>query len=62
MAKNNIDYQKLSTRLDEVLAKIQSADVSVDEAVALHKEGVELIAALEEYLKGAELKINKIKV
>lgn len=62
MAKDKTDYRKLSTRLDEVLAQIQSSDVSIDEAVALYKEGAELIAALETYLKDAELTISKIKV
>lgn len=57
---NTEDYHSLSTRLDEVLTQIQSADVSVDEAVLLYKEGMELVAALESYLKDAELKITKI--
>lgn len=57
---NTKDYHSLSTRLDEVLTQIQSADVSVDEAVLLYKEGMELVAALESYLKDAELKITKI--
>lgn len=63
MTKDNTtskDYHYLSSRLEEVLTQIQSADVSVDEAVALYKEGTELVAALESYLKEAELKITKV--
>lgn len=63
MSKDNAiskDYHYLSSRLDEVLTQIQSADVSIDEAVALYKEGTELVVALETYLKEAELKITKV--
>lgn len=63
MANKNdsVDYATLSSRLDEVVAAIQSPDVTVDEAVAHYKEGMELVASIEAYLKEAEHKISKIK-
>lgn len=56
-----IDYKKVSQRLDEVLAALQSPDISIDEAITLHKEGNELIAQLDTYLKKAEITITKLK-
>ncbi len=56
-----IDYKKVSQRLDEVLAALQSPDISIDEAITLHKEGNELIAQLDTYLKKAEITISKLK-
>jgi exodeoxyribonuclease VII small subunit len=54
------DYQALNTRLDEVLAALQSPEVSIDEAIALHKEGTELVKALQSYLEDAKVTIAKI--
>lgn len=55
-------YQELSDRLEAVLAKLQAADVSVDDAVALYEEGLKLIAVLERQLKQAENKIEQLKL
>jgi exodeoxyribonuclease VII small subunit len=56
-----IDYKKLSAELDEVLAKLQSADLDVDEAVKAYERGMKLAKELEAYLKEAENKITKVK-
>jgi exodeoxyribonuclease VII small subunit len=56
------DYQTLSIKLDEVLAKLQQPDVRVDEAVTLYDEGLKLIDELEKHLGEAENKIEKLKL
>ena len=63
MAKKDqsVDYATLSSRLDEVVAAMQSPDITVDEAIAQYKEGMELVAHIETYLKDAEHKISKVK-
>lgn len=61
MKKSEQDYQSLSHRLDEVLAALQSPDITVDEAVKLYSEGSELVEALQRYLKNAENQITKLK-
>lgn len=61
MATKKIDYRILSAELDEVLAKLQSADLDVDEAVALYERGMAITEQLEKYLKEAENKVQKIK-
>lgn len=55
-------YQVLTERLEAVLAKLQSPDVQVDEAVELYAAGLKLIAALETQLNQAENKIEKLKL
>jgi len=60
MSNTNQDYQTLSARLDEVLAAMQAPDITVDEAIALYKEGSGLVEALQKYLKDAENRITKL--
>lgn len=55
------DYKTLNAELDEVLAKLQSEDLDVDEAVTLYERGIEITKHLEAYLKDAENKVAKIK-
>lgn len=61
MTAKNIDYKKLSIELDELLAKLQSADLDVDEAVQTYERGMAIVKQLEIYLKEAENKVTKIK-
>lgn len=60
MANKKTDYQALSRRLDEVLAAMQAADITVDEAITLYQEGTELVESLQKYLKEAENRITKL--
>lgn len=60
MSAKKDDYQTMSRRLDEILAAMQSADITVDEAIALHKEGSALVASLQKYLSDAENRITKL--
>lgn len=56
------DYQALSDKLENVMARLQAPDIRVDEAVELYEEGLKLVAALEKHLKQAENKIEKLKL
>jgi exodeoxyribonuclease VII small subunit len=62
MAKQQVDYQTMSAQLEMVLAKLQSPDVHVDEAVRLYEEGLQLVAALEIHLQQAQNKIETLKL
>lgn len=55
------DYTALSARLGEVVAEIQSADIQVDEAIALYEEGMALAQKIQHYLESAENRIKKVK-
>ena len=54
-------YKQLQTELDEVLAKLQSAELEIDEAVGLYKQGQSLLVALEDYLQNAKNEIEHLK-
>ena len=54
-----IDYAKTAAELEAVLEKLQSTETSLDDALVLHAKGKELVATLEDYLKGAEIVIKK---
>lgn len=56
-----IDYKRLSAELDEVLAKLQSPDLDVDEAVKSYERGMVIAKQLETYLKEAENKVATVK-
>ena len=60
MSAKSIDYKELSAELDEILDKLQSTDLDVDEAVAAYERGMAIAKQLEGYLKTAENKIRKI--
>ncbi|HEX3568109.1 MAG TPA: exodeoxyribonuclease VII small subunit [Candidatus Saccharimonadales bacterium] len=60
MAKANAkDYQTLCAELDEVLTKLQDADVSIDESAALYERGLKVAAELEQHVKAVENTITK---
>jgi exodeoxyribonuclease VII small subunit len=61
MTAKKTDYKGLNAELDEVLLKLQSEDLDVDEAVALYERGIAITKELETYLKDAENKVSKIK-
>lgn len=61
MTNKKYDYRALSKELDEVLTKLQSTDLDVDEAVNVYERGMVIAKELEDYLKKAENKITKVK-
>lgn len=57
MAKN---YQALQTELDELLERLQSGELTIDESVPAYERGLKIIAELETYLKTAENTITEL--
>lgn len=55
------DYKSLNNELDEVMSKLQSDSLDVDEALVLYEQGIALVKELETYMKAAENKVAKIK-
>ena len=54
------DFEKEMKRLDEIVAKISSQDLSLDECLSLYKEGQEIVKKLERALEDAQEKIEKV--
>ncbi len=56
-----INYKQLNKELDEILAKLRSPDLDVDDAVLLYQRGMQITKELELYIKNATNKVSKIK-
>jgi len=55
-----IKYSKAVKRLDEILAKIESDEIEVDELAERVKEAVGLIKTCKERIEKAELEVTKV--
>ena len=60
MKEQNFDFEKEMKHLDEIVAKISSQELPLDECLALYKEGQEIVKKLEKALKEAEEKVEKV--
>ena len=60
MKDEQFDFEKEMKRLDEIVAKISSQDLPLDECLALYKEGQEIVKKLEKALEQAQEKIEKV--
>ena len=61
MTKAKPDYQSLKAELDDVMTALQQDQLDVDEALKLYQRGLELVDALQKYLKTAENKVIELK-
>ena len=58
--EKKLDFENSLKRLEEIVSKISSGKVSLDESLLLYKEGQEIIKNLETQLKEAEDKVEKV--
>ena len=56
-APSRISWQ----RLEETVAKMETGGLSLDDALALDEEGMNLARRCQEILDGAELKVTRLK-
>lgn len=61
MAKGDVNYKELSAELDEILDKLQSSEIDIDDALELYDRGMKIAKELERYLEQATNKVEKIK-
>ncbi len=54
-------FEELMRELDELLSRLERGDVTLDEALALHRRGEELHRALAERLDRAQLTIEELR-
>jgi exodeoxyribonuclease VII small subunit len=54
-------FEELMRELDELVARLERGDVTLDEALALHRRGEELHRALAERLDRAQLTIEELR-
>ena len=60
MSEKKLDFAKEIARLDEIVDEVSSKVNSLDESLKLYEEGQQIIKKLEDALKEAEEKVEKI--
>lgn len=60
MNEERIDFEKEMKKLDEIVAKISSQNLPLDECLALYQEGQKIIKNLETALESAKEKVEKV--
>lgn len=58
--KDQFDYGTAQRRLEEIVASLQSTETSVEDALKLYEEGMELAKSIEKYLENTEQLITKL--
>ena len=61
MEEKKLDFEKSLKRLDEIVYKIETETLPLEESLKLYEEGRKLIASLEDALKEAEQKIKDLQ-
>lgn len=61
MANKQADYRLLSAELDDILARLQGGELTIDEALPAYERGLKLVKELETYLKAAENQVSELK-
>jgi exodeoxyribonuclease VII small subunit len=53
-------FQQELGRLEEIVRRLESQDLDLDESLRLFEEGVERLRAVRDRLAGAEAKVNQL--
>ena len=61
MATKKQDYQALNEELEAILEKLQSGELSIDEAMPAYERGLMLVKELENYLKTAQNRVTELQ-
>jgi len=56
-----VNYQALNQELEAIMLELQREDLDIDKAVAHYQRGLEVVQALESYLKTAENNVKKLQ-
>ncbi len=58
--EKEVNFEKELNRLKEIVSLIQQKDLPLDESIKLYEEGNHIIKLLNEELKKAEEKVEKV--
>lgn len=58
---NDKSYESLNNELENIMLQLQDESLDIDLALKHYQRGLELVKALEDYLKNSENKINELK-
>lgn len=60
-SNQQVDYEQLSLRLDEIVNRLQDVNTSISDSLKLYTEATQIIKQMEIYLQTAENQLNKLK-
>lgn len=60
-AKQPTDYIALTGELDELMAKLETGDLTIEEAVKSYERGMHIVGQLEEQLTKAENAVSELR-
>lgn len=60
MTNKNQSFEDKMKRIDEIVAKLDSDDITLEESLNLYKEGVTLTKECDDILKNAQLNIEEL--
>lgn len=60
MSKNELTFEKALTELEEIVVKLESADVPLEEAIDFYQAGMKLSKLCDEKLTDAQDKMTQI--
>ena len=58
--EKQVNFEEELNRLKQIVNDIQQKDIPIDESLKLYEEGQKIIALLNEELKKAENKVEKV--
>ena len=61
MKKNDINFETAMSELEEVVGKLESGNISLEESIALYKKSIELSGICNKFLDEAKQTIEIIK-
>jgi len=59
-SKNLKSFEECFSRLEKILERLESEDVTLDETIKLYEEGLTLTKSCYDKLTGAEMRIKEI--
>jgi exodeoxyribonuclease VII small subunit len=60
MQKNRQSFEQAIEKLEDIIAKLESEDLALDEALDYFEKGIALMRTCESHLKGAEGKLKEL--
>lgn len=60
MSEKELNFEEQLNRLKEIVSLIQQKDLSLDKSIELYEEGAKIVKELNEVLKEAEQKVEKV--
>jgi len=61
MASKDEGFEPLYKRLEEIVARLEQGDLTLEESLSLYEEGMKLARKCQEMLQSAELRITRLQ-